>query len=238
MHSTETAATPAAAPRYNMYGFIHKALRAFMGDTLTRIGLMDPDDAVDLEGGLDQLRELLDMCRRHLEHENRFVHPALEARAPGSSSQVAGEHAHHEADIDALDELAHALVLAPAGASRAAAAHRLYRQLAVFVGINFEHMDHEESEHNAVLWTHYSDAELLGIEAELQAALLPTERAQGLYLMLRALHHAERLKLLGGVRAHAPAAAFEGALELARSLLSERDWQKLERALQPAAAAA
>lgn len=238
MHPTDTVAGPAAAPRYNMYGFIHKALRAFMGDTLTRIGRMDPDDAVDLEGGLDQLRELLDLCRRHLEHENRFVHPALEARAAGSSTLVAGEHVHHEADIDALDELADALVLAPAGAARAAAAHRLYRQLAVFVGINFEHMDYEESEHNAVLWTHYSDAELLGIEAQLHAALSPPERAQGLRLMLRALDHAERLRLLGGMRAHVPAPAFEGALALARSLLAERDWQKLERALQPVAAAA
>ena len=238
MHPTEHVAGPAAAPRYNMYAFIHKALRAFMGDTLSGIGRMDPDDAADLEGGLDQLRELLDLCRLHLEHENRFVHPALEACAPGSSSQVAGEHVHHAADIDALDELADAVVLAPTGAARAAAANRLYRQLAVFVGINFEHMDYEESEHNAVLWRHYSDAELLGIEAELHAALSPTERAQGLRLMLRALDHRERLRLLGGMRAHAPAAAFEGALALARSLLAERDWQKLEQALQPAAAAA
>src|SRR5512139_2725091 len=143
MHPTENVAGPAAAPRYNMYAFIHKALRAFMGDTLSGIGRMDPDDAADLEGGIDQLRELLDLCRLHLEHENRFVHPALEACAPGSSSQVAGEHVHHAADIDALDELADAVVLAPAGAARAAAANRLYRQLAVFVGINFEHMDYE-----------------------------------------------------------------------------------------------
>ena len=110
--------------------------------------------------------------------------------------------------------------------------------LAVFIGINFEHMDHEEHEHNAVLWAHYSDAELFGIEAELQAALSPAERAQGLRLMLGALDHGERVKLLGGMRAHAPAAVFEGALALARSLLAERDWQKLERALQPAVAAA
>ncbi|MEW5833811.1 MAG: hemerythrin domain-containing protein [Pseudomonadota bacterium] len=238
MHSLEHAAGPATAPRHNMYGFIHKAMRAFMADTLVRIGRLDANDPVDVEAGLDQLRELLDLCRHHLAHENRFVHPAMEARAPGSSSQVAGEHVHHEADIDALDEMADALVMAPAGAARTVAANRLYRQLAVFIGINFEHMEHEEHEHNAVLWKHYSDAELFGIEAGLQAALSPAERAQGLRLMLGALDHGERVKLLGGMRAHAPAAVFEGALALARSLLAERDWQKLERALQPAVAAA
>jgi hypothetical protein len=40
------------------------------------------------------------------------------------------------------------------------------------------------------------------------------------------------------MRVHAPAPAFEGALALARSLLGQRDWQKLESALQPAAVAA
>ena len=238
MHSTDHAAVPAATPRYNMYAFIHKAMRAFMADTLVRIGRLDANDDADVEAGLGQLRELLDLCRHHLAHEDRFVHPALEARAPGSSMQVASEHVHHEADIDALDALADALVLAPAGAARSAAATRLYRQLAVFVGINFKHMDYEESEHTAVLWAHYSDAELFGIEAQLHAALSPAERAQGLRLMLGALDHSERLRLLEGMRAHAPAPAFEGALALARSLLGQRDWQKLESALQPAAVAA
>lgn len=238
MHSANHAAVPAATPRYNMYAFIHKAMRAFMADTLVRIGRLDAHDDADVEAGLGQLRELLGLCRHHLAHEDRFVHPALEARAPGSSTQVAGEHVHHEADIDALDALADALVLAPAGAARSAAATRLYRQLAVFVGINFEHMDYEESEHNAVLWAHYSDAELLGIEAQLHAALSPAELAQGLRLMLGALNHSERLRLLEGMRTHAPAAAFEGALALARSLLGQRDCQKLEGALQPAAVAA
>ena len=32
--------------------------------------------------------------------------------------------------------------------------------LALFIAENFEHMHYEETEHNAVLWAHYTDAEL------------------------------------------------------------------------------
>src|SRR3954468_17164654 len=36
-----------AAPRFDMYGPIHKALRSFMCDTLVRVGRMDPTDTTD-----------------------------------------------------------------------------------------------------------------------------------------------------------------------------------------------
>jgi hypothetical protein len=225
--------------RYNMYGFIHKALRAFMTDTLLRLGRMDLTDAGEVDATLRQARDLLGFCRVHLDDENRFVHPALEACEPGSAARIAGEHVHHEEDITLLLEQVDALEQLRADDAAGEAANHLYRWFALFVGENFQHMDYEEREHNAVLWAHYSDAELLAIEGALVASLPPQANALGLRWMLPAINHAERMTLLGGIRAHAPAAAFDGALALARSQLDEHDWRKLSAALAlPAAQAA
>src|SRR5262249_39180332 len=126
--------------RFDAYRFIHKALRAFMADTLLLWSSADPFDACEVAEALQQLRALLDMCRGHLEHEDRFVHPAMEARAGGSAAATAADHREHERALAALarDALA---VEESVGAGRSAAVASLYRRLARFIGENFVHMD-------------------------------------------------------------------------------------------------
>ena len=92
----------AAVPRFDMYACIHKALRALMADSLLALGRMDPEDALELAQVTQRLMQLLAFCRSHLQHENDFVHRAMEARAPGSSGQIAHEHDEHKEAIDAL----------------------------------------------------------------------------------------------------------------------------------------
>lgn len=227
-----------APTRYNMYGFIHKALRGFLGDTLLLLGRMDVTDAAETDAALAQARALLGFCRMHLEHENRFVHPALDACEPGSAARIAGEHVHHEQDIALLlDEVDAVDATRGDRAAGEAAAQRLYRHMALFVGENLIHMDYEEREHNATLWAHYSDAQLLAIEGALVASIAPADHALSMRWMLPSLSHPERVRLLGRLRAHAPAVVFAGVLACARERLGARDWDKLSAGLEPAAAA-
>ena len=55
-----------AAPRFDLYGGIHKALRALMGDTLVAVGRMDCDDELELARTTERVMELLDFCLLHL----------------------------------------------------------------------------------------------------------------------------------------------------------------------------
>ena len=84
-----------AASRYNIYRMIHKALRAFMTDTLLKIGKVDATDDSERAEAIEQLRELLTMCDNHLRHENDFIHTALEKVKPQASSRTADYHKHH-----------------------------------------------------------------------------------------------------------------------------------------------
>ncbi len=226
-------------PRYNMYGFIHKALRGFMSDMLVRLGRMDVTDAAELDATLDELRDLMGFCLTHLDDENRFVHPALEAAQPGSAVRIATEHHHHQHDIELLLEKASGLQAHRDHPSMCEGlATELYRAFAIFVAGNLVHMDYEEREHNAVLWAHYTDAQLRAIEGELVASLPPAARMLGMRWMLPSISHLERTRLIVGMRAHAPAEAVGGVLALARARLTEADWHKLDAALAPAAVAA
>lgn len=219
-----------AGKRFDMYAQIHKALRAWMFDTLTLLGRTDWTDGSDADAALTRLGELLDMCQVHLDDENRFVHPAIEARCPGGSGRIAGEHLHHEQEIASLRRTS-AEVAACRGIERAAAGHRLYLAMALFVSENLAHMHYEETAHNAALWAAYDDDELLAIETELVASIPPEAIQAVLPWMLGNSNHAERVSMLQGMRASAPPEAFGAVIELAAARLAPREWSKLAQAL-------
>lgn len=221
----------ANANRVDLYRLIHKGLRAAMSESLLALGRLDADDAAERRDVLQQLRELLFLCRSHLEHENRHVHTALEARRPGSSAQTAGEHRNHVLAIDWLEQCVRE-VEGTTPAARGLTVHQLYHQLALFVAENLEHMHDEETRHNAVLWEAFSDAELTAIHDNILASLTPQERMLAMRWMLPAVTPAERAQLLASVRDRAPAPVFEGLLAMVRKQLAPEAWSKLARALE------
>ena len=225
-----SASTTSAAPRHDFYAHIHKGLRSFMTDTLLRVGRLDLFDAAEMKATLDQLEALLAFCRNHLQHENDFVHTAIEARLPGGSSRIAGEHVEHLETIAALREDARQLREA-AAAQRTPLALRLYRHLALFVAENFEHMHVEETMHNAVLWAHYSDAELEEQHGRLLASLPPQEVLDVARWMVPALPPVDRAALLNGMKAGLPPHAFQALVGWVRPHLDAAAWAKLGPAI-------
>ena len=227
-----------AAQRFELYRPIHKALRAFMSDTLVAVGRMDTQDDGDVAVTLEQARSLLAVLTIHLDDENRFVHAAMEARRPGSAAHTAHDHVEHEC---ALAELTNMIdgVARTAGTERATLVLSLYRRLALFVAENLEHMEVEERDNMAVLWAEYTDEELARIEAAIVASVPPAAMSIAARWFMAGLNHAERVGWLQGMRHGAPPAAFEGVLAIARGNLNARDWTKLAAALAlPAARAA
>lgn len=222
-----TAAPAATQPRLDFYAGIHKAMRLFMTDTLTRVGSTDPRDAAGVGATIAQVRELLVACEAHLAKEDTYVHPLLEAAVPGSAGRIAAEHVEHLEAIASLRDLT-GLVEHAAPARRAAAVQRLYLALARFVAENFEHMEIEETHHNAVLWAHYSDPELAVQHDRLLASIEPSELMSLLGWFMPALSAPERAGLLGAMRAGAPAEVFTAVLGVARARLDGGAFRQLE----------
>jgi hypothetical protein len=221
---------PAGIPRHDGYRNVHKALRLLMSDSLTRVGRADPDDDDDVRRTLEQVGDLLHFCELHLHHENEFVHPALESVQPGSSARIAREHVQHLETIREVRELAR-LADHPRAAQRVVALSRLYLALTLFVAENFEHMHVEETEHNALLWAYYNDAELIDMERNLVASIPPQSLVKMLHWFLPALNAPERARMLQGMQGGMPPEAFRRVLDIAQRTISAADFTKLTLAL-------
>jgi hypothetical protein len=219
-----------AKPRYNIYSNPHKAMRLALGEVLVAAGRVDPHDDADVGNLAGQVRSLLLFCRTHLEKEEAFVHPAMEARRPGSASGTQHDHDDHlaaigqlEADVRALEE--------PGSGHRERAAIELYRRLALFTADNIVHMHREETDNNEALWAAYSDEELHALEQRLVASIPPEALQLGLRWMMPAMNPIERAELLLEMRERVPAPAFTSVLAGVQSTLTEAERRKLTLAL-------
>jgi hypothetical protein len=220
----------AGIERFNIYTQIHKGLRACMCEVLVRVGRVDPTDRVEVEDIATRVRGLIDFARDHLLHEEELIHPALEARRPGSSRESHSEHGQHLETLDLIESSLRILERSPAE-ERPAAALRLYRQLALFVAENFEHMHVEETENHAALVACYSEAEVFDLHARVVAAVKPAAMTVAMRWMIPASSAPERAAVLGGMRKSAPEPVFAGILGVVRPYLEPRDWGKLSAAI-------
>ena len=218
--------------RFNLYAQIHKGLRACMSEVLMTVGRVDPHDDSDIDDAAAAVRGLVDFARDHLKHEEQLIHPALEARRPGSSAETHSDHQHHLESFGLIERSLRAVELSQ-GAERAGAVQRLYRQLALFVSANFEHMHVEETENHAVLCAAYSEEEILELHRKIVAAVQPAALMVALRWMIPASSAPERAALLAGMQRDAPPQVFAAVLEMIRPHLAARDWAKLGAAIGP-----
>lgn len=228
--ATATATAAPTAPRFDMYGPIHKALRSFMCDTLLRAGRLDVNDAAELDATLSQVDALLAFCLDHVERENAFVHTAIEARQPAGAKRTADDHVEHIETIATLREETAALRRAKPQA-QPMLAHRLYHHLALFVAENLQHMHIEETANNAALWALYSDAELLEIHARLLAGIPPAKELLVARWMIPALCPMERAAIVGHSKRLMPPEAFLGFLAHVQPHMDAPGWSKLTAAV-------
>jgi hypothetical protein len=217
-------------PRHDIFALIHKALRLALTDVLGRVGRLDADDDDEVRATALSVRELLGLCRMHLEKEEKFIHPALEAAVPGGASRTARDHDDHLRAFDGLEAGVRALERS-SGVGRAAAAGRLYRDLALFVAENLVHMHGEETDNNAVLWASYGDDEIAAIERRIVGSIAPEQMSGVLRWMAPAMTPAERGEFFVQLRTKLPPAAFAGVMNEVLETLGSDGKRKLLRAL-------
>ena len=214
----------------DIYRRIHKALRACMCDTLVRVGALDCNDRREVANVLTQVRAMAVFSSTHIAHEDTFVHPAMEARFPGTAKATAAEHAHHRYACRKIVALADAVHNATS-AERQALVTQLYHYIALFVAESLVHMNAEETDNNTLLWATHTNEELTAMEQAIVASMTPEEKAVSMRWMLPALNATERVELIEAVLKDVPSEFYNEMLAGMQPFLSGTDWRKLTIAL-------
>ncbi|MDF2697179.1 MAG: hypothetical protein K0S65_5562 [Labilithrix sp.] len=224
----ETAPVSAMrAPRFDLYGPIHKAIRVVMSDMLVRMGktnFANGDVAVHV---VRDLEKLLGWCELHIEHESKFIHPHLAARLPQALAKIDDGHEEHARFVAELRGLMGGVASAPTPELRALAGHTLYLHYAAYFADTLVHMVEEERVLQPLMHRFFSDAELLQMNGAIIQSMPLEEAFETLSIMIPAGNGPERAGILGGAHAAAPPEAFQALIRTIRPRLSDEEWTEL-----------
>lgn len=228
--NAETKIAAETEAKEDLYYMVHKGVRFANAKMLILIGQTDPalDDSVD--DMLVRLSAHLEMSLSHLEHENRAIHTAIEARCPGGSDHAADDHGEHLRAFEELRRLSEEV--ASATVDRPLKLRRLYQRFALFVSDDLAHMHEEETELQPLIERSFTAAEISAIHQDIVQNIPPAEMAGFLHSMLGGATRAERIGMLTGMQMEMPAQVFNGMMQLVTgSNWTFGDWDGLERAV-------
>jgi hypothetical protein len=213
-------------PRFNVFNLIHKALRTLLFDTVMQLQQADLAIEQQSDAALRQTELLLELFDSHAWHEDNFILAAAAVHAP---ALIADFESEHETDLALSDQLRNKIAAYHNSADKYAAGNELYFALNDFVAFNLKHMNKEEQLLNQVLWQHYTDAEILDMERNIQRSVPPEKMNSYFEWMIKGINDTELLQWLHGVKAEAPEFVFAGLLQACAQHLPQERWYKTEK---------
>ncbi|HYD86914.1 MAG TPA: hemerythrin domain-containing protein [Vitreimonas sp.] len=158
--------------RVDLYRNVHKGQRARLFSLAVELGRVDGEDATVLADLTERLRTTLDELRRHGEHEESYIHPLLQERAPEIAAELEREHRSVEADMAEFEDML--------GATTSDGGLSLYRAWCRIVASYLQHLDKEEQFAMPSLWRTCSDEEILAVIGAFSSSLSASERLNDL----------------------------------------------------------
>lgn len=212
-------------PRMNIYGFPHKGLRNALGQWQFQASKLD----ITSEAQIRSFQKLSDaiclLLTLHQQAEDEIVLPAIEARAPSATHHNSHEH-------DRLHRMLENIQGAARNLSTGGSPSQITSLAALidqFISNYLLHMAEEETEMNEVIWSHFTDDELMTWQGAIMAKLTPEQKMLWFKYIIPALNPFERQLMLGNVRANAPAEAYEAIITMLESVMPAHEIEPLKQ---------
>lgn len=217
------------ASRPSFYIEVHKGIRSMLHDMTVRSGRVDWTDTASLASFSTTLQGGFALLSSHAETEERFIDPLLEKHAPEIAAVLGA--AHEEQEVQLHELLVAVNSIDPASADARVRGQQLVVALSRVIGEMLTHMADEEEIAMPALWEKLDDAAILQVHQQIVASIPPEKMERFLRWMLPAINSAERVQMLGGMRATAPQPVFAFVRGLAASVLTPEEDAALERGL-------
>lgn len=163
--------------RFNGFWLIHKGLRCMLYETGLQLNQTDFADSSAVAALSKQINDLLKAYAHHADIENNHILPMIQRQDAAMIEAFEAEHDHDHVLGETLARQLNDVLTLEAGELQAAAVKSLHYAFYAFMAFNLEHMNREELVLNEVLWSHYSDAEIMQVVRSIQANLDDETRA-------------------------------------------------------------
>ena len=216
--------------RHEIYRPTHKALRHMMFSTAHKLGIADFRDDAEALDAITSLERTINLLVIHADHENNYIHPDLEKRAPGLIASYETDHQNDEKVYAELRRLGQEANRA-SGDQKGALGTEVYGRFNSFVGEYLGHLVREESELQQALWDNFTDEELGTMVGRIIANYPPDQMGEFLAEICAALNADELTGMLGQMKAMAPPGRFDGVMKMAEQACTPSNFEKVRARL-------
>ena len=216
-----------AQQRHEMFRPIHKAIRHTMYTTAHDLSVADFQDKPLADGALASLESTISLLVLHAGHEETYVLPALDERAPGFIESFEKDHGNDERTFAELRRLSNEVGNA-SGERKSELGNEIYDLYNQFVGTMVDHLYREEHELQQALWDNFTDEELVAIEHSIDASVAPDVMGQFLTQMCASFNPDDLVSMLGAMKGGMPPEMFQGVVQLSESATAADIWAKVK----------
>ena len=205
--------------RFNTFNMIHKALRAMLYDTALTLQQTSFGNEDEAKTALRKVETVIAQFEQHAHHEDTYVLPMITAYEPALVEEFEKEHVEDHHIGEQLVHLVNIFNAASGEEERTVAGSGVAKAFMDFMIFNLQHMAKEEMLLNPVLWTYYTDGQLMEMNGRIVASIPAPEKAVASQWMMRGISNREAIQWLKAVKRNAPEQDFQMLWTLADSEL-------------------
>jgi hemerythrin-like domain-containing protein len=213
--------------RYNIFKRTHKGLRSMLFDAGARIQQTDFTKNKQANAAIDVIKQSTRSFLYHLSKEDNIVYHSVVLYAPYIVAMIEQANIKDEALARSIDKIIDQYTNISTKKEKIDFGHQLQAAFFEFTAVVLQHMSKEETVINELLWSNYTDRELISMEVEMMKQATSSDCTWYTGKILKELSNREILVWVDSIKEHATPFMLKKLISTARFVLPIDRWQMI-----------
>jgi hypothetical protein len=227
MITTKPNQTMKQEQRYNIFKKTHKGLRGMLLDAGTKIQQTDFTKSKQANATIEMVKQSTRSFLYHLNKEDNVIYHSVVLYAPYIVAMIEQTNLKDQALAESIDKIIYQHSELDTKKEKIDFGHQLQAVFFEFTAAVLQHMSKEETVINEILWSNYTDRELIGMEVEMMKQATSSDCAWYTGKILKELSNREILVWVDSIKEHATPFMLKKLISTARIVLPIDRWQMI-----------
>jgi hemerythrin-like domain-containing protein len=213
--------------RYNIFKKTHKGLRSMLFEAGAKIQQTDFTKGKEANAAIDAIKQSTRSFLYHLSKEDKIIYHSVVLYAPYIVAMIEQINLKDQLLAESINNIIDQQSKQDTKNETIAFGHQLQAAFFEFTAAVLQHMNKEETVINEILWSNYSDTELVGMEVEIMKQSTSSDCAWYTGKILKVLSNREILMWVDIIKEHASPFMLKKLISTARIVLPIDRWQMI-----------
>ncbi len=213
--------------RYNIFRRTHKGLRSMLFDAGAKIQQTDFTKSKQANATIESIKHSTRSFLYHLSKEDKIIYYSVVLYAPYIVAMIEQTNSKDQALAESIDKIIDQQGELDTKKEMIDFGHQLQAAFFEFTAAVLQHMNKEETVINEILWSNYSDTQLVGLEVEIMKQATSSDCTWYTGKILKVLSNREILMWVDLIKEHASPFMLKKLISTARIVLPIDRWQMI-----------